>query len=83
MKQFKLAVMALFALVIVSNVNAQDKNNPWAVSFGTNIVDFDVNTEISERIKDLGGSTDWNNLPSISRVSFDKYINTIARGSLI
>ena len=74
MKQFRLAVMALFALVIVSNVNAQDKNNPWAVSFGTNIVDFDVNTEISKRIKDLGGSTDWNILPSISRVSFEKYI---------
>lgn len=74
MKQFRLAVMALFALVIVSNVNAQDKNNPWAVSFGANIVDFDVNTEISERIKDLGGSTDWNILPSVTRVSLEKYI---------
>ena len=74
MKQFRLAVMALFALVIVSNVNAQDKNNPWAVSFGTNIVDFDHSTEISERIKDLGGSTDWNILPSVTRVSLEKYI---------
>ena len=74
MKQFRLAVMALFALAIVSNVNAQDKNNPWAVSFGANIVDFDRESEISKRIKDLGGSTDWNILPSITRVSLEKYI---------
>jgi len=74
MKQFRLAVMALFALVIVSNVNAQDKNNPWAVSFGANIVDFYANTEISNQIKDLGGSTDWNILPSVTRVSLEKYI---------
>ena len=74
MKQFRLAVMALFALVIVSNLNAQDKNNPWAVSFGANIVDFDENSEISKRIKDLGGSTDWNILPSITKISSEKYI---------
>ena len=40
MKQLKLAVIALFTLVAVGNVNAQDENNPWAVSFGANIVDF-------------------------------------------
>ena len=50
MKQFRLAVMALFALAIVSNVNAQDKNNPWAVSFGANIVDFYQPGSISRTI---------------------------------
>ena len=40
MKQLKLAVIALFTLVTVSNVSAQDENNPWAVGFGVNIVDF-------------------------------------------
>ena len=40
MKRLKLAVIALFTLVTVSNVSAQDENNPWAVSFGMNAVDF-------------------------------------------
>lgn len=75
MKQFRLAVMALFALVIVSNVNAQDKNNPWAVSFGANIVDFYQPGSISGQFDDfVGGSSDWNILPSVTRVSLEKYI---------
>ncbi len=61
MKQFRLAVMALFALAIVSNVNAQDKNNPWAVSFGANIVDFYQPGSISGQFDDfVGSSSDWN-----------------------
>ncbi len=75
MKQFRLAVMALFALVIVSNVNAQDKNNPWAVSFGANIVDFYQPGSVSGQFDDfVGGSSDWNILPSVTRVSLEKYI---------
>ena len=75
MKLFKLAVMALFALVIVSNVNAQDKNNPWAVSFGANIVDFYQPGSISGQFDDfVGSSSDWNILPSVTRVSLEKYI---------
>jgi len=75
MKQFKLAVIALFALVIVSNVNAQDKNNPWAVSFGANIVDFYQPGSISGQFDDfVGSSSDWNILPSVTRVSLEKYI---------
>ena len=75
MKQFKLAVMALFALAIVSNVNAQDKNNPWAVSFGANIVDFYQSSSISGKFDDIvGSSSDWNILPSVTRVSLEKYI---------
>ncbi|MDG1451487.1 MAG: OmpA family protein [Polaribacter sp.] len=75
MKQFKLAVMALFALVIVSNVSAQDKNNPWAISFGANIVDFYQPGSISGQFDDfVGSSSDWNILPSVTRVSLEKYI---------
>ena len=40
MNRLKTAAIALFALVTVSNVNAQDENNPWAVGFGVNVVDF-------------------------------------------
>ena len=67
MKNFKIVAIALFALVTVSNVNAQDENNPWAVGFGVNVVDFSdfgVNTE------------DWNFLPSVSRVSIEKYVKS-------
>ncbi|WP_299672352.1 OmpA family protein [uncultured Polaribacter sp.] len=75
MKQLKLAVIALFALVTVSNVSAQDENNPWVVGFGLNVVDFYNGDDFSDQIKDLLGNSDWNVLPSISRISVDKYLN--------
>ncbi|TMM29937.1 OmpA family protein [Polaribacter aestuariivivens] len=75
MKRLKLAVIALFTLVTVSNVNAQDENNPWVVGFGMNNVDFYNTSDFSEQIKDLLGNRDWNVLPSISRISADKYLN--------
>ena len=39
MKNIKLAVIALFTLVTVYSVSAQDSNNPWAISVGFNTVD--------------------------------------------
>jgi len=78
MKKFRVAVIALFALVMINNVNAQDKNNPWAISLGLNSVDFrdySLSTNnISKQFEDLGGTTDWNILPSVSRISVEKYI---------
>ena len=75
MKRLKLAVIALFTLVTVSNVSAQDENNPWAVSFGMNAVDF-IHHKVTEstHYEDLLGNTDWNVLPSISRISAEKYL---------
>jgi outer membrane protein OmpA-like peptidoglycan-associated protein len=74
MKHLKMAVIALFTLVAVSNVNAQDENNPWVVGFGTNIVDFYGGDDFSDQIKDLMGNGDWNFLPSISRFTAEKYL---------
>lgn len=76
MKRLKLAVIALFALITVSNVNAQDENNPWAIGFGVNVVDFLFQpvTE-SGHWEDLVGSSDWNFLPSISRITAEKYLD--------
>jgi len=74
MKQLKMAVIALFTLVAVSNVNAQDENNPWVVGFGVNVVDFYNGDGFSDQIKDLAGNTDWNFLPSISRFTAEKYL---------
>ena len=78
MKKFRVAVIALFALVMINNVNAQDKNNPWAISFGLNSVDFRDNSmsinNISNQFEDLAGTSDWNLLSSVSRISVEKYI---------
>jgi outer membrane protein OmpA-like peptidoglycan-associated protein len=75
MKQLKLAVIALFTLVTVSNVSAQDENNPWAVGFGVNIVDLYNSTSIGDQFKDLLGNKDWNFLPSVSRITAEKYLD--------
>ena len=45
MKNFKIALMALFILAGVSKINAQDSNNPWALSFGINSVDYDQDAD--------------------------------------
>lgn len=74
MKRLKIAVIALFTLVMVSNVNAQDSNNPWAISFGVNTVDFYNGSDFSHQLEDLIGNKDWNVLPSISTFSATKYM---------
>jgi len=73
-----------------STSNAQDKNNPWAVSFGANAVDFfPVGEEapqgdyFAEYFK-VGDH--WNILPSISTLSVSRYLSDgftlTAKGSL-
>ena len=67
MKNFKIVAIALIALLTVSNVNAQDENNPWAVGFGVNVVDF----------SDFANDTaEWNLLSSVSRLSIEKYVKS-------
>ncbi len=75
MKQIKLAVMALFAFATVGTANAQDSDNPWAVGFGVNAVDFRHASEFGDYAKDYIGTSDWNILPSISRITVDRYLN--------
>jgi OOP family OmpA-OmpF porin len=74
MKQLKIAVIALFMFALGSNVNAQDQNNPWALSFGVNTVDFYNGSDFGDQMKDLLGNSDWNVLPNISRISAEKYL---------
>ena len=74
MKVLKLVVMALLMVLTVNTTTAQDNNNPWAVSFGANIVDNKVDQDLLGTAKDWMGFTDWNVLPSISRVSAEKYL---------
>ena len=74
MKTLKIAVIALFTLVLTSNVNAQDANNPWVIGFGTNALDFGNGGDFSNRIDDLIEIKDWNAIPSVSRISVEKYL---------
>ena len=73
----------MFAMLLVlgfSNTYAQDEDNPWAISFGVNAVDFYPTGEDAP----LGGYFDeyfnasdhWNILPSLSSVTAARYINS-------
>lgn len=75
MKQLKLAVIAIFALVTVSSVNAQDSNNPWAISVGINAVDFRVPNDFSGQLEDYYGTQDWDIIPVLSRITGEKYLD--------
>ncbi len=81
MKHLKVALLALLLITGFSNVNAQDENNPWAISLGVNAVDFYPTN--SNSIPGNGGS--WFNefvnvgdhysiLPSISKITVSRYL---------
>jgi outer membrane protein OmpA-like peptidoglycan-associated protein len=74
MKHLKLAVIALFTVALSGNLNAQDENNSWVIGFGINSVDMYSGTDTSSQFEDLLGNSDWNTLPSISRISAEKYL---------
>ncbi len=66
-------------LIAGLNLQAQDENNPWAVSFGANAVDTRVGADsgfsgiFSEyfNVKDH-----WNYIPAVSYLSVEKYIGS-------
>jgi len=85
MKHLKIAIMALLVVAGLSSVNAQDENNPWAISVGVNAVDFHP-TNKSGNLTNAGADSGWydeffnaddhyNIIPSISRVSVARYID--------
>ena len=64
-KLLKFAVLALFTLLSVGHVSAQDKNNPYAVGLGTNVID----------LSNLPGITvNYNFSQFLSRISYEKYL---------
>ena len=93
MKHLNKFLVALLLLVAVGNVNAQDQNNPWQISFGVNAVDFYPTGEDPQpeqygpMFDEFFNATDhWNIIPSISTVAVSKYVGSGfsvgARGSL-
>nr|WP_299386499.1 OmpA family protein [Allomuricauda sp.] len=88
----KLLVVALVFLGF-NNVQAQDENNPWQISFGVNAIDTyptnDENNPFSSTTlfdEYFNLSDHWNILPSVSYVAVSKYVgdgfSIGARGSL-
>ena len=73
----------LFAMLLVlgfSNANAQDENNPWAISFGVNAVDFyptGENAPLGDYFDEYFNADDhWNILPSLSSITVSRYIDS-------
>ena len=82
----KLLVVALL-VVGYNNIQAQDENNPWQISFGVNAVDVYPTGDVSSFGDEFFNASDhWNILPSISYVSVSKAVgdgfSVGARGSL-
>jgi len=84
MKNSKIILMIIVAMMTISNVKAQDQNNPWAIGLGINTVDF-YPANIAGMVNENGNSTQWfdeffnandhyNIIPSISKVSVTRYI---------
>ncbi len=71
----KLFAVALLFAGITSQ--AQDSNNPWAVSFGVNGVDTKVSAVRNDSpkfIQLLNVDKNWNILPSVSYLNVSKYV---------
>jgi OOP family OmpA-OmpF porin len=71
----KLFAVALLFAGLTSQ--AQDNNNPWAVSFGVNGVDTKVSAAGNDSPKWIqlaNAKENWNILPSVSYLSVSKYV---------
>ncbi|WP_298531876.1 OmpA family protein [uncultured Algibacter sp.] len=79
MKNLSRLLAAMLLVLVCSNVNAQDKNNPWQISIGVNAVDFyPVGEDFpqGDYFDEFFNATDhWNILPSLSVLSVSKHIN--------
>ena len=79
MKHLSRFLVASLLVLGFSTANAQDQNNPWAVSIGVNAVDIfptggdlPVQGEIFDEF--FNANDHWNILPSISKLSVGRYI---------
>ena len=78
MKRIKIVAIALLTLATIVNVNAQDSNNPWAVSAGINSVDVYGGSKFLNDwlgFGDSNGQDDYNLIPTISRITAERYLS--------
>ncbi len=79
MKHLSRFLAASLFVLGLSTANAQDENNPWAVSIGVNAVDvFPTGGDLinqGEIFDEFFNANDhWNILPSVSTISVGRYI---------
>ncbi len=79
MKHLSRFLAASLFVLGLSTANAQDENNPWAVSIGINAVDIfptggDLISQGEIFDEFFNASDHWNVLPSVSKLSVGRYI---------
>ncbi|MGS2740693.1 OmpA family protein [Sinomicrobium sp. M5D2P17] len=89
MKHLSKLFVAALLFIGFSNVQAQDSNNPWQVSFGANAVDVYPTNQpgMGQWLDEYFNVSDhWNILPSVSTIAVSRYVgdgfSVGARGSL-
>jgi hypothetical protein len=78
MKHLNKLFVALVMLAGFSS-QAQDSNNPWAISFGVNAVDTRVSaaSKLEDQFSQFFNAKDnWNILPSVSFVNVSRYVGS-------
>ncbi len=79
MKHLSRLLLATILMLSFSTANAQDKNNPWQISFGVNAVDFypiGEETPHGKYFNEFFNASDhWNILPSLSTITVSKYLD--------
>jgi outer membrane protein OmpA-like peptidoglycan-associated protein len=79
MKNLSRLLCAMLVVLVMSNANAQDKNNPWQITIGVNAVDFYPVGEDAPRgeyFDEFFNLTDhYNILPSLSTISVSKNLS--------
>lgn len=78
MKQLNKLFVALVMLAGFSS-QAQDSNNPWAITFGANAVDTRVSaaSKLEDQFSQYFNAKDnWNILPSVSYLNVSKYVGS-------
>lgn len=80
MKHLNTLLLAFLFFICFTGVQAQDENNPWAISIGTNAVDYYPTGEdapLGSYFSDFFNVGDhWNILPGISRISLARSIGS-------
>jgi len=75
MKHLNKLFVAMLMLAGLSS-QAQDDRNPWAISFGANVVDTRVSaaSKLEDQLSQYFNTVNWNVLPSISYLNLTKYV---------
>ena len=79
MKHLSRFLLASLLVLGFSTANAQDENNPWAVSIGVNAVDIfptggDLPVQGGIFDEYFNVSDHWNMLPSVSKLAVSRYV---------